>query len=253
MSVDLGGRVALVTGAGQGIGRGIALALADAGAAVTLVGRTESKVAGVAAEIVARGGRALAVAADVGEPADIARSLERTRAELGGLDILVNNAQSIRYAFLLDSTDDDLAEAWTSGPLATFRFMRAAHPLLKERRGVIVNMGSSATLMHDGGFYGVYTAAKAAIEALTRTAAVEWGVDGIRALLVNPAAESPMVAAMKERDPARYAELVGRVPLGRFGDAEVDIGRAVAWLVSSDAGYITGTTIMLDGGQMFLR
>src|SRR5262249_36105032 len=161
--------------------------------------------------------RALAIAADVGEPADIARCLERTRDELGGLDVLVNNAQAIRYAFLLDSTDDDLAEAWTTRPLAPFPFMPAAHPLLKGRRGVIVNLGSGATLMHDGGFYGVYTAAKAAIEALTRTAAVEWGPDGIRAILVNPAAESPMVAAMKERDPARYAELVGRVPLGRFG------------------------------------
>jgi NAD(P)-dependent dehydrogenase (short-subunit alcohol dehydrogenase family) len=250
---DLQGKVAIVTGAGQGIGRGIALALAGAGAAVVVAGRTEAKLVGVAGEITERGARALPVVVDVGDPAAIAACLERTRAELGGLDVLVNNAQSIRYAFLLDSTDDDFAEAWTSGPLATFRFMRAAQPLLKERRGVIVNMGSSATLMHDGGFYGVYTAAKAAIEALTRTAAVEWGADGIRALLVNPAAESPMVAAMKERDPARYAELVGRVPLGRFGDAEVDIGRAVAWLVSDEAGYLTGTTIMLDGGQMFLR
>jgi NAD(P)-dependent dehydrogenase (short-subunit alcohol dehydrogenase family) len=107
--------------------------------------------------------------------------------------------------------------------------------------------------MHDGRLYAVYAAAKSAIESLTRYAAVEWGGDGIRAVLVMPAAETDGTAAFRARDPERYAEMVGRVPVGRFGDPERDIGRAVAWLVGDDAGYITGSTIMLDGGQMFVR
>ena len=107
--------------------------------------------------------------------------------------------------------------------------------------------------MHDGRMYAVDAAAKSAIESLTRYAAVEWGGDGIRALLVMPAAESDGVRAFRERDPERYAEMVSRVPLGRFGDPEADIGVPIAWLASDDARYLTGSTIMLDGGQMFTR
>jgi 2-hydroxycyclohexanecarboxyl-CoA dehydrogenase len=82
---------------------------------------------------------------------------------------------------------------------------------------------------------------------------VEWGPKGIRAVLVVPAAESDQLAAFRARDPAKFQQMMGRVPLGRFGDAEVDIGRPVAWLATEEARYITGTTLMLDGGQMQLR
>jgi NAD(P)-dependent dehydrogenase (short-subunit alcohol dehydrogenase family) len=250
---DLHGRVAIVTGAGQGIGRGVTLALAAAGAAVVAAGRTASTLEETCTEVRSRGPAALPVVCDVRRLADIERCVARTVDEFGRLDILVNNAQTYRHALLLDATEEDMQATWASGPLAVFRSMRVAYPHLKQRRGVIVNFGSGAQLMHDGRLYSVYAAAKSAIESLTRYAAVEWGADGIRVVLVMPAARSAGVEAFERRDPARYQEMLGRIPAGRFGDAELDIGRPVAWLVSDEAGYITGSTIMLDGGQMFVR
>jgi NAD(P)-dependent dehydrogenase (short-subunit alcohol dehydrogenase family) len=251
--IDLQGKTAIVTGGGQGIGRGIALALAESQARVVVMGRTSSSLEAVCAEIGALGGEALAVTGDVRDLADIKTCLDHTEEAFGRLDILVNNAQTTHHAFLLDSSDDDMEDTFRSGPMATFRFMREAHRLLRRQGGVIVNLGSSSTLMYDGAFYGTYSAAKAGIEALTRTAAVEWGKDGIRAVLILPSAETPLVSQMKIRDPERYHEMVSRTPLGRFGDPLADIGRAVAWLASDGARFITGSSIMLDGGQMFMR
>jgi NAD(P)-dependent dehydrogenase (short-subunit alcohol dehydrogenase family) len=251
--VDLSGKVAIVTGGGQGIGRGIAIALAEAHASVVVMGRTSSKLENVCSEIRDRGSHGIPIVGDVRNPQDILTCTAEVTQRFGRLDILVNNAQTIHHAFLLDTNDDDMEDTYRSGPLAVFRFMRAAHPLLKENGGTIVNLGSSTTLMYDNAFYGTYSAAKAAIEALTRTAAVEWGNDDIRCILILPSAETAMIEAMKVRDPDRYAQMVKRTPLGRFGDPISDIGRAVSWLVSPDAGFITGSTIMLDGGQMTMR
>jgi len=249
----LRGRAALVTGAGAGIGRGVALALASAGATVVAAGRTRSTLDGVVAEIVRRGGRALAVRCDVRDLDSITQCLGVIRDEVGKLDTLVNNAQTYRHAALLEATDDDLADTWASGPQAVFRLMRLAHPLLAADGGVIFNFGSGVQLDPSDSFHGTYAAAKNAIGALTRTAAVEWGKDGIRTFLIVPAAESDQLAAFRTRDPERYAAMLGRVPLGRFGDPEVDIGRPIAWLAGPEATFMTGTTIMLDGGQMYLR
>jgi meso-butanediol dehydrogenase/(S,S)-butanediol dehydrogenase/diacetyl reductase len=250
----LAGRVAIVTGGGRGIGRGVALALASAGASLVLAGRTRSTLVDACAEVRDRGVDALPIVCDVGDPGDAERLIEETVEALGGLDILINNAQTYRHALLLDATDEDMNTTWRSGPLAVFRLMRHAHPhLAASGHGVIINFGSGVQLMHDGRMYATYAAAKSAIESLTRYAAVEWGGDGIRALLVMPAAESDGVRAFRDRDPQRYAEMVSRVPLGRFGDPEADIGNAIAWLVSDEARYLTGSTVMLDGGQMFTR
>jgi NAD(P)-dependent dehydrogenase (short-subunit alcohol dehydrogenase family) len=246
-------QVAIVTGGSMGIGLGVAQALSKEGAAVVLAARTESTLQEAARAIEERGGTALPVVCDIREADQVRACVDRTIERFGRLGILVNNAQIAPYGFMLDLTEEAVEDGWRSGPLATFRFMRLAYPHLKARGGVIVNMGSGAQLMHDGAYYGAYDAVKGAIGALTRTAAVEWGKDGIRAYFIMPAAYTPMTERFKQRDPARYAEMVSRVPLGRFGDPEVDIGRPIAWLCSEEAGYITGTTIMLDGGQMYLR
>ena len=254
MSADLRDRVAVVTGGGRSLGRGIALALASSGATIVVSGRTQNTLDDACAEIRARGGNGFAVRADVRELADTERLVAETVERTGRLDILVNNAQTYRHALLLDATEDDMETTWSSGPLAVFRLMRAAHPhLAASGHGAIVNFGSGTQLMHDGKLYGVYSAAKSAIESLTRYAAVEWGTDGIRVLMVMPAAETDGTRAFRERDPQRYAEMVGRVPVGRFGDPEHDVGVAIAWLVSDEARYLTGSTVMLDGGQMFTR
>jgi NAD(P)-dependent dehydrogenase (short-subunit alcohol dehydrogenase family) len=142
---------------------------------------------------------------------------------------------------------------WRTGPLAAFRAMKTAYPHLKETGGLVVNFGSGTQFDPSETFHSTYNAAKGAIANLTRSAAVEWGPDGIRAILVVPAAESDQLAAFRDRDPAKYGEMMGRVPLGRFGDAEEDIGRPIAWLATDEARFLTGSIVMLDGGQMQLR
>jgi meso-butanediol dehydrogenase / (S,S)-butanediol dehydrogenase / diacetyl reductase len=249
----LTGQVALVTGAGQGVGQGIALALAAEGAAVAVMGRTRAKCDDTVKLIGARGSRGIAIAGDVCSAADVQRTIDTTVRELGGLQILVNNAQIVPLGRLLDVTDESFAAGWASGPQATHRFMRAAHPHLKQRGGVIINLGTAASLRHDPIGYGCYGAVKEAIRTLTRAAAVEWGADGIRALNIIPLAESPGFAGWKAARPDEYAEYCKSIPVGRVGDCEKDIGRVVAFLCSEEGSYVNGTSITVDGGRDFLR
>jgi meso-butanediol dehydrogenase/(S,S)-butanediol dehydrogenase/diacetyl reductase len=248
----LDGRRAIVTGGGQGVGRGIALALAAAGAAVALAGRTQPKLLAVAAEIENAGGTAFPIVADVTRPADIQRCAAQAASVLGGIDILVNNAQTPALGSLLDVTDEAFSACWESGPLATFRLMKACRPHLSPG-SVIINLGSSAAVNPLPAGRGVYAAAKAATHALTRAAAAEWGPDGIRVLTVLPAAASPASEAWRQANPAEYERSMASIPLRRLGDAEHEIGPVVAFLCTPAARYLTGTTIALDGGQAYLR
>lgn len=248
----LSGKVALVTGAGQGVGQGIALALAAEGAAIGVAGRTGSKLEETARRIRERGARALTIVCDVCRRGDVERTVAATVRELGGIHILVNNAQIVPLGRLLEVSDDAFEAGWQSGPLAALRFMRACHPHLKGG-GVIVNLGTSAALRHDPVGYGCYGAVKEAIRTLTRAAAVEWGSDGIRALNILPLAESPAFAGWKAARPEEYAEYCRQIPVGRVGDCEKDIGRVVAFLCSDEGSYINGTTLTIDGGRDFLR
>jgi NAD(P)-dependent dehydrogenase (short-subunit alcohol dehydrogenase family) len=167
---------------------------------------------------------------------------------------LVNNAQDFPRAPLIDTTDEVLSRIFDSGPFAAVRFMRAAYPHLKAHgAGVIVNMGSGAQLMHEPKSFGAYVAAKWAMVGFTRTAGAEWGPDGIRALLIMPAAWTPMSEEGRRRNPEMMERLVASIPMGRMGDPEKDIGRPISWLCTDEAGYLTATTIMLDGGQMFIH
>ena len=144
----LDGKVALVTGAGQGVGQGIALALAAEGAKVAVTGRTLAKVEHSAALIAARGGEALALACNVKDPAALAHVVDATVARFGGLNILVNNAQEVPLGKLQDLTDAQVEAGWESGPMATFRLMKLCHPHLKGD-GSIVNLASSAAMRWD--------------------------------------------------------------------------------------------------------
>ena len=252
MTGTLDGKRAIVTGGGQGIGRAIALALGREGAAVAIVGRTEATLLAVAAEIEKPGGTALPVVADVTRAADVQRCVEHTVSELGGIDILVNNAQIPALGSILDVTDEVFRDCWESGPLAAFRLMKACHPHLR-RGSVIINLGSSTTVNPQPAGRGVYAAAKAATQTLSRVAAAEWGPDGIRVIAVLPAATSPAAEAWREANPAEYERSMSSIPLRRLGDPETEIGPAVAFLCGPAASYITGTTIALDGGQAYLR
>ena len=249
---SLAGKRALVTGGGQGVGRGIALALAEEGAAIALLGRTESKLQAVAHQIRDMGRTAITVVGDVTKAEDITRAVGEVTSELGGLDILVNNAQIPVHGTLLSASDEGYVSAWESGPLAVFRMMRAVRPHLGAG-SVIINLGSSTSVNPLPIGRGVYASAKAAIASLTRVAATEWGSDGIRAITVMPAATSPASEQWADANPDEYQRSLQSIPLRRLGDPVEDIGRAVAMLCTPTAQFITGTTVALDGGQAYLR
>ena len=246
----LDGKVALITGAGQGIGRGTALALAKEGAAVAVVGRTESKLNDTCAMLTELGARSAAITCNVGNTDELPGAVERTVEELGGVDILVNNANDCKPGPVLSITEDAYRQSFATGPLATLRLMQLCHPHMKARGGgVIINMVTSAAVRWDASNYGAYASIKEAMRALTRSAACEWGRDGIRALAVAPHAMTPALQWWAERNPEEAEEFVASIPLGRVGDPEADIARAIVFLVGDDAGYLTGATIPLDGGQ----
>ncbi|YCN57392.1 SDR family NAD(P)-dependent oxidoreductase [Rhodococcus erythropolis] len=246
----LEGKVALITGAGQGIGQGIALALAKEGAVIAVAGRTESKLhttCGLLADIGARGE---AVVCDVSKKDDITAAVDRTVELFGGIDILVNNANDCKPGPLLSVLDEDFERSFATGPLATLRMMQASYPHMNSRGGgVIINMVTSAAVRWDASNYGAYGSIKEGMRSLTRAAACEWGKDNIRVLNVAPHAKTPALQWWMDKNPEVAAAFVAGIPLGRVGDPETDIGRAVVFLVSEDAGYLTGATIPLDGGQ----
>lgn len=245
----LTGKRAVVTGAGQGIGRGIALALADSGAAVVLAGRTLDKVERTAEEIRAAGGEAVAVRCDVGVADDVTRLFAETIPELGGLDILVNNAQSVPpNRRLQDVPIADVELVLNTGPIATFRCMQAAFAHLRERGGSIVNLGSN-TAIEGAPLFGAYAMAKEGIRGLSRVAAREWGRFGIRVNVICPFGDSPSAVEFNHEHPEAAKAILRNTPLGRMGDCQDDIGRAVTALVSEDMRYLTGATLMLDGGM----
>lgn len=246
----LDGKVALVTGAGQGIGRGISLALAKEGAAIAVAGRTESKLLDTCALLSDLGAVAEPVVCDVSDRANVAAAVEKTVSVLGSVDILVNNANDCKPGPILSIDDDEYLKSFATGPLATLRLMQLCHPHMKARGGgVIINLVTSAAVRWDASNYGAYGSIKEGMRSLTRAAACEWGVDKIRVLSVAPHASTPALEGWMERNPEESAAFVAGIPLGRVGDPETDIGRAVVFLVGDDAGYLTGATIPLDGGQ----
>ena len=168
----------------------------------------------------------------------------------GGVDILVNNAQEVPLGPLMAVSDAAFEAGFDSGPLATFRFMKACHPHMKRRGGgVIFNLASSAAVRWDMANYGAYAAVKQAIRSLSRAAAAEWGVDGIRVLTIAPHAKSPGLVQWIENNPAEAEAFFRTIPLRRVGECEEDIGEAVAGLCGPEFAYLTGATIPLDGGQ----
>ena len=247
----LKGKVALVTGAGQGVGQGIAVALPQEGVAVAVTGRTLSKVEKTAAEIIKRGGKALALECDVKDAASLQRSVEQTVKQFGALNILVNNAQEVPLGPLLAVSDEGFTAGWDSGPLATFRLMKLCHPHLKGG-GCIINLASPAAMRWDASNYGVYAAVKEAIRSLTRAAACEWAKDGIRTNAILPLANSPGMEWWTREHPQEAAAFIATVPMQRVGECEADIGRFVVSLCSEDCRYINGQSIAVDGGQAYL-
>ena len=243
---------ALITGGGQGVGQGIALALANQGANVVVTGRTLEKCETTAKMLRELGVKALALRCDVKSAEDLQSILNKTTSEFGKLDILVNNAQEVARGPLLAISDEEFTGNFNSGPLATFRLMKMSYPYLKETKGNVINLCSSVMKRWDVGTYGVYAAVKAATQQLTRAAANEWGKDGIRVNAIMPHAKSPALAGWMKANPVEAEHFQKSIPLGYVGECEEDIGAFVAMMCSDGARYLSGQTIALDGGQVFI-
>lgn len=246
---DLTGRTALVTGAGRGLGRAIALALADAGADVALGLRSEQADGGLAAEIEARGRRALKLQMDVLDLAQARTAIDETVATWGGLDILVNNAGGgVSERPVEAYTEADYAFVLDLNVKSTFFLTQhAGKHMLARGRGAIVNMGSQAGAVALPG-EAVYCLSKAAVSHMTRCFAVEWGKGGVRVNCVAPTFFETDGTAGMLGDAAFRAEVIERIAaLHRIGKPR-EVADAVVFLASDAASMITGHTLMIDGG-----
>jgi NAD(P)-dependent dehydrogenase (short-subunit alcohol dehydrogenase family) len=248
----LAGRVAIVTGAGQGVGEGIALALASEGARLAVVDIDPDTAGATVAECERRGVDAAALAADVSSRADVDHAAAEVLRRFGSIDILVNNAHDFTLGIPLEATtDEDMDRSWRTAALGTLYFMQAClGPMRAQGSGKILNIGSGSALDGDHGAAS-YVTAKEAVRALTRVAAREWGPYGIHVNTLCPFARSPRWEAFAKEHPGRVERQAAALPLRRApGDPELDIGRAAVFLVSDDASYVTGQTLFVEGGRM---
>ena len=242
---------AIVTGASSGIGRAAAKRLAAGGFQVLAVGRDASALETVCREIESAGGRAKTCIADV-TAADAPETIVRRAAEAGaGIDALVNAAGIIASGGVMETSDEGWDAMLDINVRAPFRLLRAAAPALIERRGAVVNVSSVAGLRAFPGLAS-YCVSKAAVDQLTRCAALDLAPKGVRVNAVNPGVVVTNLHRRGGMDSGRYADFLERSrtthPLGRPGTPE-EIADLIAFLVSPESGWITGETIAIDGGR----
>lgn len=249
---QLTGKVALITGGGQGVGLGIAQAFAAEGATLVITGRDSAKLEAAAEPLRSSGGRIVVCAGDVRKREDAVRAVEAAITSFGHLDVLVNNAQSSTPGTPFEDMDDaTMRLTLESGILGTAQHMQAAFPHMKARGGSIINLGSREGI-HGGHGFGIYAATKEGIRGLSRVAAREWGKHNIRVNVICPAALSPIAIKYLADFPEQAEMYRKEVSLGRFGDPKRDIGPAAVFLASDASRYVTGQTLNVDGGQMML-
>lgn len=238
----------LITGAAAGVGRGLALACARAGADVLVTSRNENG-RDVVAEVQARGGMATWLACDVTDEASVVSAI----AQAGELHAVVHNATS-RESSTPHRIEDLTDEQWDEHVAVSLRGARllavAAHPALAAAgsgRFVVMSSASGITGSPRLPAYGVV---KAALRGFAKSLAREWAAEGITVNALAPLAESDAMAAAAEKDPSLRPRLAATIPMGRMGDAETDIGPPLVFLCSEAAGYVTGQTLLVDGGKL---
>lgn len=249
MASTLQNQVIIVTGGAAGIGGAITQELVERGANILAVDINEKAGADIEK---ANPGKVVFLKGDVSQQSVAEEAVKMAVNKFGKLTGLVNNAHASRQKSLLELTAEDWALSFNTGFYATRNFMLAAYDELKKTQGSIVNFGSGAALQGSR-FQASYAAAKEAIRGLSRVAATEWAADSIRVNVVCPLALTAGVAQWKENFPDDYQHVVDQIPLGRFGDPQKDVAPIVAFLLGEDSKYMTGQTLMADGGDIKLR
>lgn len=259
----LTGKTAIITGAGRAvlkdgscgsIGYGIATAYAKEGANLVITGRNVKKLEDAKEELERLYGiKVLAVQADVSAGSDneavVRNVIDQTIKAFGRIDVLINNAQASASGVpLADHTTEQFDLALFSGLYATFYYMKACYPHLKETKGSVINFASGAGLFGNFGQCS-YAAAKEGIRGLTRVAATEWGKDGINVNIVCPLAWTAQLEQFQDAYPDAFKANVHMPPMGHYGNSELEIGRVCVQLASPDFKYMTGETITLEGGM----
>lgn len=248
----LDGKVAIITGGGRGLGRGFAMAMAKEGAAIVIPEYNEEILTPTIKELKDLGTEALGIVCNVRFKDQVDAAVATAIQEFGTVDILVNNAQQYWVGIPLEEqTEEKMRLTWESGCLGALFFMQACFPYMKEHGGKIINLYSGTAMGGEKG-QASYVATKGAVQALSRVAAREWGKYKINVNLISPAAMSPGLEAFRIGNPEKYAAAEANNPLGKIGgDPETDIGHVAVFLASSDSDYITGQTILVDGGSHF--
>ncbi|MFD4180622.1 SDR family NAD(P)-dependent oxidoreductase [Rhodococcus sp. NPDC058514] len=242
-------KVAIVTGGAGGIGRGIVRAFVKEGAKVLIVDINDELGQALETEL---GDAVKYLNADISKESSAERICAAAVEAFGSVHVLVNNAHASRQAPLLETTQDMLDLSFGTGFYPTFWLMKACHPQLAANEGSVINFASGAGL--EGQVtQGSYAAAKEAIRAISRVAANEWAVDNVNVNIISPLALTEGVEAYIKANPGIEDVLLAKTPLHRFGDPESDIGRVAVFLASDDASYMTGQTLMVDGGSIKLR
>ena len=250
------GKTVIVTGGGKAksIGYGICTAFAKEGANLAMTGRNVQKLTDAKAELEELYGiRVLPLQCDVNaDPASEAHvndAVAEVVKTFGHIDVLINNAQASASGVpLAEQTREQFDLAIYSGLYAAFYYMKACYPHLKETQGSVINFASGAGLFGNPG-QASYGAAKEAIRGLSRVAANEWGKDNINVNVICPLAMTAQLENFKQAYPEAYEKNLHAVPMGRFGDAEMDIGRVCVQIAGPDFKYMSGETLTLEGGM----
>lgn len=247
MNFSLTGKIALITGAGRGIGKAIALEFATSGADVACISRTEAHSKHVADEVVKLGRKSIGYAVDVSKASEVESGVEKVLTDFGRVDILVNNAGITRDGLIMRMSEEDWDAVIETNLSSAFHFTRGlSRSFLKQKSGKIINISSIIGLIGNAG-QANYAASKAGLIGLTKSVAREFASRGITCNAIAPGfIETDMTSELKEEV---RQEVLKRIPLARFGKTE-DVAAGAVFLASSAADYITGQVLTIDGGMV---
>lgn len=247
IQMDLTGKVAVITGGGRGIGRSIALAMADAGADIVVTARTASQIEAVAEEVQAKGRRSLAIPADVADAAQVTDLVDRTMQEFGTVHILVNNAGTIRPVPMVDHPEEVWDEIININLKGVFLCTRAVGKhMVAQQYGKIINIASIGGIVADP-FFSAYHASKGAVLLFTKSVALEWARHNINVNAIAPGlVTTDLLAGADEK---RMEKLARTVPMGRIAEPD-EIAPLAVFLASDLSSYMVGECVVIDGGKV---